>query len=152
MKPVNQDTILKNRGTKKDETLTFDPELAALASYRAYVNVSTNTKAHDWTENSSTNRNMLTDAYSSYLTTQNKTLSKFGENTADGTLNEKAQQNMSEYLKTGGMQYGNNYRTSEPHWNALMSPDYTLIGISPTFCDVEINNTTSQFQILANSR
>ena len=97
------------------EPLKFDPELAAIACYRGWVDISEGYGAHDW----------LTDEANSERANDLMALlhmTRLGENTVDCGVN-----NASQYIHNT---FYINYRYSPDHYEAMINPDYKYFGCS----------------------
>ena len=97
------------------EPLKFDPELAAAACYRGWVDISEGYGAHDWLDDEANQEraNALMDLLH---------MTRLGENTVDCGVN-----NASQYIHNT---FYINYRYSPDHYEAMINPDYKYFGCS----------------------
>ena len=97
------------------EPLKFDPELAAIACYRGWVDISEGYGAHDWLDDEANQEraNALMDLLH---------MPRLGENTVDCGVN-----NASQYIHNT---FYINYRYSPDHYEAMINPDYKYFGCS----------------------
>lgn len=97
------------------EPLKFDPELAAVACYRGWVDISEGYGAHDWL-NDEANEDRVYELMD-FLHTD-----RLSENTVDtGILDETAHVQPTFYI---------NYRYSPEHYEAMINPEYHYFGCS----------------------
>ncbi len=97
------------------DPLKFDPELAAVACYRGWVDISEGYGAHDWL-NDEANEDRV------YELMEFLHMNRLGENTVDtGILDETAHVQSTFYI---------NYRYSPEHYEAMINPDYRYFGCS----------------------
>lgn len=109
--------VNKYRAEVGIEPLEFDPELAAIACYRAWVDINEGYGAHDWIEENGERA----DALMALLH-----MNRLGENTVDSGVNdpERSRINNSYYI---------NYRYSPEHYEAMVNPEYKYFGCSHTY-------------------
>ena len=97
------------------DPLKFDPELAAVACYRGWVDISEGYGAHDWL-NDEANEDRV------YELMEFLHMNRLGENTVDtGILDETAHVQSTFYI---------NYRYSPELYEAMINPDYRYFGCS----------------------
>ena len=108
--------------------IAFNSELTAFANYRAYLNAHDDYRSHEWFRNP-TNKSFIIDFCNDF------NAESIGENTA--------------YYKNRCNHYGETfyagYRTSEPHYKAMIDAKYDLIGLSNVYYSCE-DNFTNHFQ------
>ena len=97
------------------EPLKFDPELAAIACYRGWVDISEGYGAHDWLidEENEERANAMMDMLH---------MTRLGENTVDCGVNGSNQHIHTTFYI--------NYRYSTDHYEAMINPDYKYFGCS----------------------
>lgn len=99
------------------EPLEFDPELAAVACYRAWVDISEGYGAHDWLKKNGERADSLMSLLH---------MNRLGENTVDsGVENPKQPRILNSYYI--------NYRYSPEHYEAMVNPKYKYFGCSHTY-------------------
>lgn len=98
--------------------IAFDSELAAFANYRGYLNSHDGYKAHDWFRASE--NDVVTDYIMSLYNAQS-----LGENTATTNCESSTCHHAS--CNYGRTHY-EGYRTSEPHYKAMIASKNDLIG------------------------
>ena len=107
--------VNKYRAEVGVEPLKFDPELAAFACYRGWVDISEGYGAHDWLDDEANleRANALMDLLH---------MPRLSENTVDFGM-----YNASQYINTF---FYINYRYSPDHYEAMINPDYKYFGCS----------------------
>lgn len=97
--------------------LEFDPELAAIACYRAWVNINEGYGAHDWIEKNKEKAGNLVNLLNA---------NQLGENTVHSGVNNP------DYPRIHNSYYIN-YRYSSEHYEAMINPKYKYFGCSHTY-------------------
>ena len=126
-----------NRYRKKTgaEPLVFDPEMAAFANYRSWVNQDSEYVGHTWVEKSSSK----------------ETIDLYFDTTSADILSE----NTLETSTLSVNYWYNTYANSKPHYEAMINKDYNYVGSSNLYVDdVAIRtykNRGVQFDIFAGS-
>ena len=126
-----------NRYRKKTgaEPLVFDPEMAAFANYRSWVNQDNEYVGHTWVEKSSSK----------------ETIDLYFDTTSADILSE----NTLETSTLSVNYWYNTYANSKPHYEAMINKDYNYVGSSNLYIDdVAIrtyDNRGVQFDIFAGS-
>lgn len=108
----------------------FDGELMAFANYRAYVNITQNYKAHDWSKKN----NESLKNYLKIIT--NGSWSSYGENNICCTR----------YRSSG---FAKLYRDSKEHYDTMVSGKYNYIGVSNVYI-ADKKNKGEQFDLFIN--
>ena len=129
------DGINSYRKKTDADPLVYDPEMAAFANYRSWVNQENEYVGHVWLDMSSSK-----DIIDLYFDTTSADL--ISENTLEtSTLNVKSWYTV--------------YANSKPHYEAMINADYRYVGTSNLYVDdVAIKNYNSrgvQFDIFAGS-
>ena len=126
MQQTELDNINKYRAEVGAAPVQFDPELSALACYRAYIDALEDWDAHDWVQAPEN----LEECYR--LMDLINATSGWSENTVHGYPSSK-----QSALKqcTSGAWYIN-YRYSESHYNAMVSKQYRYLGSANVYVGV----------------
>ena len=115
MQAVEFENVNKYRAEVGVKPLKFDPELAAIACYRGWVDISEGYGAHDWLEDKANEERV--NAMIKLLH-----MDLLGENTVDCGMNSSNQYVPSTFYI--------NYRYSPDHYEAMINPKYKYFGSS----------------------
>ena len=137
MQALELDAINRYREKAGSSPVEFDQELAAIASYRAYINATEHIKAHDWLDISGND----VDQCNWIVTALNGTVSgSFSENN---------------YEPRGGIQkmprsvFADAYASSDSHYEAMCRPSQKWVGIGHMAWDGRSDSDGEQFDIYA---
>ena len=115
----------------------YNAELAAIASYRAYINVTENIEGHDWLD-----MNGNTDTQVSWIVTATKGLSP-------GSFSENNYESSGGITKMPRKIFADAYASCKSHNEAMRRPSQKWVGIGNMVWDGTYNTWDEQFDIYA---
>ncbi len=131
------DSRLEHDATPVD----IDPELVAIANYRAIINVQGGYHGHTWLDEPGNEEKLL--EWGTHTSVKDK--QTYSENTVTfyklGTISRFTD------IQNSGRSCFADYQVSPPHYAAINNPKNQIVGISHIYFDKEVNHQASQFEM-----